>query len=382
MLRALAHPAVALTAAALFFFASVHPAEDALDSPAPAPLHTGDADPHAAATWWSGLSSRTQADLIASSPERIGALDGLPADARVAANRVAARDRLRELETTLTTLARRTATPASRTELEPLLQERSYLARVVSGDVKLYLFAPGSGALVEMTGNPTTATGILLVVPGTNASLRSFMVPDPVTAFADWQVDHADPTTPVLAFTVLAAPMPQLSIDLASGPQNNTIATAAGASYARIVKGIDVAFPGMPTLSYEHSAGSQVGSAAEEDGARFDARFLAAGVGATDGYTTSPGTAYYAAQATDDINRLYAGFQVGDIGYGVGPEEFAGIKIIDPGLSDVPPSAPGGMLARGLTLHNRLFSGDATANGTVLTDVRLLLTSLARSRAG
>lgn len=390
MLRALAHPAVALTAAAVLFFAhigssgSTHrsPAHDAPGSDSPIPVHAGHIGPSAAAVWWSGLSAATRETLIRSAPERIGALDGLPADVRVAANRVVARERLSELETVLTTLARRESAPASEAELEPLRQEHSYLARVVSGAVKLYLFAPDRGALVEMTGDPATATGILLVVPGTNASIRSFMVPDPVTAFADWQVDHADPSTPVVAFTVLAAPMPQLSIDLASGPQNNTIATAAGASYARIVEGIDVAFPGLPTLSYEHSAGSQVGSAAEEDGAHFDARFLAAGVGATDGYTTSPGTAYYAAQATDDINRLYAGFQMGDIGYGVGPEEFPGITIIDPGLSDVPVSAMGGMLARGLTLHNRLFSGDASANGTVLADVRLLLTSLARERTG
>jgi len=391
MLRALAHPAFALTAAALLFLAPVGSAESAHHASAPGspesdspatPVRAGHVGPFAAAVWWSSLSAATRGTLLRFYPEQIGALDGLPADVRVTANRLVARERLRELDTILTAVARREPAPTSTADLEPLLQERAYLARVVSGAVKLYLFAPDRGALVEMTGDPTKATGILLVVPGTNASIRSFMVSDPVTAFADWQVDHADPSTPVLAFTVLAAPMPQLSTDLASGPQNNTIATAAGAGYARIVEGIDVAFPGLPTLSYEHSAGSQVGSAAEEDGAHFDARFLAAGVGATDGYTTSPDTVYYAAQAEDDINRLYAGFQVGDIGYGVGPEEFPGITIIDPGLVDEQSSALGGMLARGLTLHNRLFSGDPSANGTVLADVRLLLTSLAREATG
>jgi hypothetical protein len=149
------------------------------------------------------------------------------------------------------------------------------------------------------------------------------------------------------------------------------------------VKGIDVAFPGLPTLSYEHSAGSQVGSAAEAHGARFDVRFLAGGVGATDGYQPVAGTAYYAAQAAEDVNRYYAGFQVGDIGYGVGPEEIPGVVIVDPGYTEEQATGSvGAMLMQGLDLHNRLFSGDGRTNGTVLKDVRLLLASLARGSSG
>lgn len=345
-----------------------------------------DTSPTEAARWWADTDLAARGALIDEVPDLIGRLDGIDAADRVAANRIGARDRLRRIDRRLAALAETdpASDPAAHSaERDALHLERDYLSRVARGLVQLYLYAPDRGALVEMAGDPSAATSILFVVPGTNASLASFMVDDPVTSFADWQVANADAAAPVLAFTVLAAPMPQISMNLAGGPQNNTIATAAGADYARIVRGIDVAFPGLPTLSYEHSAGSAVGSAAEMDGARFDARFLAAGVGATDGYTPVAGTSYYAAQAKEDVNRYYAGFQVGDIGYGIGPEEFPGITIVDPGFRE---PAGGGtvtaMLAQGLDLHNRLFSGDGTANGTVLKDVRLLLASLAHESSG
>lgn len=415
MLRAITHPAAALAAAAVVFAVVSHAPEAAAVTayrhapPALADtaqhLPSGDittvpmstvaamspddlqhladrTDPAAAAAWWGELPASTRQALTADAPDVIGSLDGLPAEARVSANRLGARERLRRIDAMLTHAVSQTDSIPSSPALEPLLQERSYLTKVVMGAVQLYLFAPSRGALVEMAGDAATATRILFVVPGTNASLRSFMVDDPVTSFANWQVRHDDPSAPILAFTVLAAPMPQISVDLASGPQNNTIATAAGADYARIVTGINAAFPGLPTLSYEHSAGSQVGSAAEMAGARFDARFLAAGVGATDGYTTVPGTAYYAAQAKDDINRYYAGFQMGDIGYGVGPEDFSGVTIIDPGFTETETGNVTAMVSQGLTLHNRLFSGDGSANGTVLKDVRLILTSLTPESGG
>ncbi len=329
--------------------------------------------------WWESLGPSARAELVRDAPALVGGLDGVAPLDRVAANRTLALHRVAAIDRLQRATARGAGADADRAALA---RERQYLMRVIRGTVRLYLYDRDGGALVEMAGDPSTATGILFVVPGTNATMDSFMVDDPVSSFATWQARNADPSKPILAFTVLAAPMPQISLDLAAGPQNNTIATAAGADYARIVRGIDVAFPGLPTLSYEHSAGSAVGSAAEMHGARFDARFLAAGVGATDGYETVAGTAYYASQATEDVNRYYAGFQVGDVGYGVGPEEFRGITIVDPGFTEDAPSAGGAMLWRGLDLHNRLFSGDETSNGTVLRDVRLLLASLSHESSG
>lgn len=424
MMRALAHPTAALAAAVMAFALMDSPTPAAaVSSIVPAPAHTAvvravahsdvgldtlatldrasiarvladtpalvahlvaDTPAEDAAAWWAGLDPARRDSLVEAAPTLVGSLDGIDARDRVRANRYGARERLARIDDRLHELTRnraRSTDPAA--ERDNLLLERSYLGKVVSGRVQLYLYSPARGALVEMAGDPSAAGSILFVVPGTNASLRSFMVDDPVTSFADWQVANADPSAPVLAFTVVAAPMPQLSLDIASGPQNNTIATAAGADYARIVAGIDVAFPGVPTLSYEHSAGSQVGSAAEMDGARFDVRFLAAGVGATDGYRPVAGTAYYAAQAAEDVNRYYAGVQFGDIGYGVGPEEIPGVTIVDPGFGEKAGTGTvSAMLAQGLDLHNRLFSGDGAANGTVLKDVRLLLTSLPRGSSG
>lgn len=335
-----------------------------------------------AAAWWARTDAAHRAALLEAAPVLIGSLDGIDVADRVSANRLAARTRLARIDDLLQRLSGREDDGAA-SVMGDLLRERRYLMKVVAGQVKLYLYSPQRGALVEVAGDPTTATSVLLVVPGTNASLSSFMVDDPVTSFADWQVANADPGSPIVAFTVLAAPMPQISLNIVSGPQNNTIATAAGADYARIVQGIDVALPGLPTLSYEHSAGSQVGSSAEMHGARFDVRFLAGGVGATDGYQPIAGTTYYAAQAAEDVNRYYAGVQVGDIGYGIGPEDIPGVIVVDPGYSEKEASGSvGAMLLQGLDLHNRLFSGDGRTNGTVLKDVRLLLASLARGSGG
>lgn len=361
-----------------------------------------ESQPADVAAWWRTLTTDQQTAFVLGAPALIGSLGGIAPASRVAANLVNAHHRIQAIDAEQASTAAlaaerggRYSMPGALANASTLAQEREYLERAVRGDIQLYLYDPEQGALIEMTGDPATAKSALFVVPGTNTTMQSFMGAGDVTDFARYQVDVADRRAPVLAFTVLAGSMPQLLGSIFEGPQNNTVATAAGASYARFVKEIDAVMPSMPTLSYEHSAGSQVGSAAESNNAHFDVRYLAAGVGATDGFQTNRDTEYFAAQAPDDINRYFAGLQLGDVGYGIGPEEFDGIQIIDTGVSADAAAknieqirrslaspltastagitiwpATGELVARSVEHHNWLMSDDRAVNAPVLDSVQ------------
>lgn len=333
--------------------------------------------PRAAADWWRSLSAERQSALIACVPALIGRWDGLPPLARVAANRVLAAEELRRLTRDAGALS------ASADYLD-------YLRRAADGRVQLYLWDPQHSAVIEMTGDPKTAKSILFVVPGTNTDVSSFTAADPVTAFARWQVRHARAGDGIVAFTVMTGPMPHLTLDLvalwSNGPQNNAFAFARGREYARFAEGVERALPDLPTVSFEHSYASAIGSAAEHDGARFSARYLAASVGAPAGYRPVSGTSYYAAQAPNDINRYYSGVQIAEVGFATTPESIPGIHVLDTGLSG-PRMDPGALvrqtqgsligavvalaaqLPASVENHNTLLSADDRRNADVLKSV-------------
>ncbi|MDL9981087.1 hypothetical protein [Microbacterium candidum] len=337
--------------------------------------------PRAVDDWWRSLSTARQNALIAGVPALIGRWDGVPPRARVAANRNLAGEELRRL----------TKDAAAFSVSADYLR---YLRRAADGQVQLYLWDPQHSAVIEMTGDPQTARSILFVVPGTNSDVSSFTAADPVTAFARWQVAHARPADGVVAFTVMTGPMPHLTMDLvalwSNGPQNNAFAFERGREYARFVEGVEDALPRVPTVSFEHSYASAIGSAAERDGARFSARFLAASVGAPAGYRPVSGTEYYAAQAPNDINRYYSGVQIAEVGFATTPESIPGIHVLDTGLtgSKMDPGAlvqqtQGSVIGAVVALasqlpasvenHNTLLSADASRNGSVLKSVAKVL---------
>lgn len=363
-----------------------------------------DVSPEQGAAWWATLTEGQQAALVVGAASLIGALPGMSPVIRSAANRVNAVHRERAIDSRLLELLPRVPggpdaflRSENHDEYRDLLAEKEYWSKVAAGEKQVYLYGPDNGALIEMAGDPLSAKSALFVVPGTNTAIKSFMSSNAFTAFAEYQVANADARGPVVAFTILAGPMPHLSLDPFDGPQNNAIATASGAKYARFVNEIHTTMPSLPTLSYEHSAGSQVGSAAEQNGAHFDIRYLAAGVGATDGFQANPDTKYFSAQAPDDINRYYGGLQLGGVGYGVGPEEFADIQLIDTGVSPeeaeenlrqiaIAAAVPGAgiaalpavadLVASSIEHHNWLMSSDESLNGPILRSVRRELLSL------
>ncbi len=342
--------------------------------------------PDAVATWWASLSPTTAAALVAGVPALIGNLDGVALADRVAANRARAAGHLADLRAKRDrALGLHGPARAPRARVVPsadvnrIDREIAYFQAVAAGRKQLYAWDPSHGSLIEMSGDPSTAKAALFVVPGTNTTADSFYGEDPVTGFANWQVRQS--SQGLVAFTVMAGPMPQLA-DLATGggPQWNTAAKECGPRYASFVKGIHAAQSEFWTMSYEHSYAGAVGSAAEGFGGKVDARFLSATVGAIGPYETSDETMYFATQADDDINRWYAGLGLGPLGFTVRPESFEGVRILDSGL---PPLNPGpfiagpyalpGAIAIAIEHHNALMSDDTDVNGVTMNNVRNIL---------
>lgn len=357
--------------------------------------------PEEIARWWSHLDPAVAAALVAGVPALIGNLDGVAIADRVAANRQQAREHLRELASERRRIRKRKpvgippSTPAGQTwlrELNRIDHEIAYFRHVLDGSRQLYAWDPEHGALIEVNGNPSTAQAALFVVPGTNTRAESFMRDRPVTGFADWQVEASGSS--VLAFTVMTGPMPQIGLDrnpIMDGPQWNRFAEERGAEYARVIRGVSATRPDLWTMSYEHSYGGGVGSAAEAHGGTVDARFLAAAVGAVGPYEPHAGTAYFAAQAIDDINRYYAGLGAGPLGFTVAPEKIPGVHVVDSGIPGPDwPAVVGysftgnpvylpGLIGDSVDHHQALMSDDERVNGNVLDAVKSILKDKGRA---
>ncbi len=332
-------------------------------------------------------------------PALIGNLDGVRIKDRAACNSLRAKEHLNELrrqrrDLDSAAVPHRKSTARKgverRAERRRLDREIAYFEKVAAGTKSLYAWDALRGSLIEMTGDPSSATAALFVVPGTNADAEAFMRDKPLTDFAQWQVGGSGGS--VVAFTVLTGPMPQLDDIIDSGPQWNHFAEERGAEYARFIPGVDAAQPGLWTMSYEHSYGGGVGSEAEKHDGTVDARFLAASVGAIGPYQPHPDTLYFATQASDDINRYYAGLGAGPLGFTVRPESIPGVQIVDPGLPDPNVAAVAGyvmtqnplylpgIVADSVAHHTALMSGDERVNGTVLDAVRSIIDEHGRKK--
>lgn len=376
------------------------------------------ASPDDVAEWWAGMSppetderSPQQELLIENLPAFIGALGGLPAAARVAANRIVAIQRLAALRQQIDKLhsdgppayptttygAEYEVTPAGeatwQAKIDELQLELDYLERVESGDVQLYLFDPEREHIIEMFGDPDTAKSTLSFMPGTNTTMESFYRTDEhrITALAEWQVANArGGAGSVAAFVVKQGAFPQLGGNvIATGPQNNDMAESLGRSYHGFARELGVITGGAPVVSVEHSFGSAVGGEAETRGAGFHTRVSLAGIGMGWGWEADPDTEHIALQAPNDINRHLDGAQAWNWGYAHKPDASSGFTEVHSGIGGTPawvpvaapislPVALAGEIASGVEHHNQIISGDPGRNETVLTQLQVVMGNAGR----
>jgi hypothetical protein len=105
--------------------------------------------------WWQALTAERQRRLLASVPDRIGSLDGIPAAARDLANRLA----MDELPPT---------TPGLAALADRLADDRGPRAYLMELD------PAGEGRAVVALGDPDRAAHVLTQVPGMTADLASY----------------------------------------------------------------------------------------------------------------------------------------------------------------------------------------------------------------
>ena len=359
------------------------------------------ATPEEVAPWWAGMPADQQDALITSMPAVVGALGGVPAVARVAANRLVAAEQLKALREELRKVEERgaggydpnmpyapqAAAAAYLQKSKALETEIEFLERVVSGDARLYLYDRAGGKVIEVFGDPATADVVMSFMPGTNTSMESFYDRDGLTAFTRWQVENATPGVDVAGFVVMQGEFPHLENLLTEGPQNRWYSDVLGRRYANFAREVDVITGGTPLVSVEHSFGSAVAGVAEDmGGADFDARYMLAGIGMHNGWEPKDGTEYYAAQGLADINHYFEGKQLWGLGYGVTPTESNGIdeRYSGFGLPDTWPSSlstptlVAEYASTALEQHNGIISADLSENRFVLNDVRSKLEEAAQ----
>ncbi|HEY2765346.1 MAG TPA: alpha/beta hydrolase [Pseudonocardiaceae bacterium] len=146
--------------------------------------------------WWDGLSRGERYALIHADPQRIGNLDGVPAEARDEANRLVLaalpdyHPRIAELER-----LGEHRSDAQSTELQRLRGIETIRDRLRSTEPqRAYLlgFDPsGNGTAIVAIGNPDTAANVVTYVPGTGAGLGSVGGNQGDLARADLMVNQA-----------------------------------------------------------------------------------------------------------------------------------------------------------------------------------------------
>lgn len=131
-------------------------------------------DPILVAQVWASLTEEQQNALIAGSPLLLGGLAGLPPWARVAANRLNAKTRIREITRVLDAQPD-PYRPLTDDEMHKLEAERDYLQAAANGKIGLYYYDHRTDSIIEMIGEITPeTTEINTYVPGTFTSAFSF----------------------------------------------------------------------------------------------------------------------------------------------------------------------------------------------------------------
>ncbi|KQR24919.1 hypothetical protein [Microbacterium sp. Leaf151] len=306
--------------------------------------------PQTVKAWWDALPPGRQTALINGAPEVVGALGGVPPLARVAANRVVARDRIalvdRDIahyESLLKEGAMATLRAERQSALDRLTAERGYLDRVVAGDVQLVLYRPEENRIAEMIGTPGPGTQrVLTYVPGTFTSVESFYGGE-AQAMSAWLVDQ---DTEMVAFVWKGTAFPGDDEGPALAEQVSGIreaneqdrAVPAGEALARFVgeMRIDSHTAEAHQIAGGYSWGLVPVTSSELAGAHYDAVHSFAGAWVPRDWAADPSTKYFHWSYTDFLSMAQ---DVGLVGEGRNPDatpDFSTHIYDRPGDYDVP----------------------------------------------
>ncbi|MGJ3189169.1 hypothetical protein [Paenarthrobacter sp. FR1] len=264
-------------------------------------------------TWWAGMNTgahpvadesgftQVQELLLATAPAMFGALDGMPALARVRANQLNAPSLLRAAEKNLETARKLSGIgqahhDPNRTKM--LQNEVAYLKQVEAGDVQLYLYDRGRSRIVEMIGTPGPDTRhVITYVPGTFTGMNIFYEGG-VQQVANYLSSQVSGT---VAFVYKDGRLPGEE-DTAGGPNlgrigeanDENLARTSGQQLARFETGMrtDPYLNGAEQTGIGHSWGLANVTSSEVAGARYDKVVSLAGAGMLPDWKPQPTTEY------------------------------------------------------------------------------------------
>ena len=309
------------------------PADAALATKPPA-----GASPERVYQWWQGLTEAQRQAIIAAAPGAIGNLDGIPAAARDAANRVSLGRDLAQLGAYQDSGS---MTGHERDLLRNARAAREALDRIedgvdpVTGEpirAQVYLYEPGAfqgdGAVAIAAGDLDTADNVAMVVPGfgTDGASAPHQADRAVRLHEASRSLDPDATNATLFFIGYDAPdnLPPDGLD-AAGVLTEDLAEAGGEHVADTLDGLRATRPDDPAhlTAIGHSYGSTtLGHAAHDHGVPVDdlvvvgSPGLGDGVDSADDLGVDPEHVYAGANSRDPIAYLaddgWAG--LGDLG--------------------------------------------------------------------
>ena len=283
--------------------------------------------PEQVAAWFDRLTPAQQDSFVNEHHAIAGVTNGIPFDRRIEANALNAADRL--------------ATGVTG-------EEKTYLEKVVAGEVKLVSYDPDDNRIIEMVGNyypeDVEVDGVVIhkktedivnYVPGTTADLAGFYSGDTQAIARNIVETSADGT---VAFVFKDAPFPTFEPD---GVYNSSWAASVGSRYHdfNTALGLENAPTagnpdrgGVPVTSIEHSFATAAGGYSEMQGTVYENRIVLGGIGMPDGWKPNSETGYYSIAGQDDIIRAARGLGSDDfdLGYPVAPTKENGFTQLDP----------------------------------------------------
>jgi uncharacterized protein YukE len=180
-------------------------------------------DPYAAAEWWATLTPEQQQALIQAEPDRIGALDGLPASVRHEANMLVLNRELAETSAELPHLEGEELAEATR-RLEML---EAVQAQVTASPDRtlLLLDTSGEGRAAIGIGDVDTAEHVAVVVPGFDTEVGEDL--DNIVANAQRLQDTAVELSPTVANNEDVATIAWLGYEPPLAPPDASVADTA-----------------------------------------------------------------------------------------------------------------------------------------------------------